>query len=128
MSRKKSNKEKDQNLARQRAEVILQVRSGKLTAKEAAKMLGVSRKTYYEWEERGLEGMMDALLNRTPGRPKTIKDAEKEALKKKVEDLKSQLSLSQHAEELRRLVEGLPRLKDLDPDNPYLKDKKKWEL
>jgi len=41
-----------------------------------------------------------------------------------VEDLENRLSLSQHVEEFQRLVEGLPSLKDLDPDNPYLKDKK----
>ena len=39
-------------LARERALVILQVRSGDLTAKEGAERLGVSRKTYYEWEEQ----------------------------------------------------------------------------
>jgi transposase len=42
-------REKELKLARQRALVILQVRSGALTAKEGAKLLGVSRKTYYEW-------------------------------------------------------------------------------
>jgi hypothetical protein len=41
-------KEKEQELARERALVILQVRNGALTAKEEAKLLGVSRKTYYE--------------------------------------------------------------------------------
>ena len=128
MNRKKIQEEQEKAIARQRAEVILQVRAGKMTAKEAAQALGISRKTYYEWEERGLEGMMDALLNRPPGRPRTERDEEKEKLQKQVEDLKSRLSLSAHVEELRRLVEGFPSLEDLDPDNPYLKNKKKGSL
>ena len=49
---RRRKREKEQKLARERALVILQVRSGALTAKEGAKLLGVSRKTYYEWEEK----------------------------------------------------------------------------
>ena len=48
-------------IARQRAELIIQVRSGSLTAKAAAQQLGVSRKTYYKWEQRALEGILGAL-------------------------------------------------------------------
>ena len=46
--------EQNKKLARERALVILQVRSGALSVKEGAKRLGVSRKTYYEWEEKSL--------------------------------------------------------------------------
>lgn len=45
-----------QALARQRAQLIMQVRSGVLRAQEAALQLGVSRKTYYKWERRALGG------------------------------------------------------------------------
>ena len=124
MSQKK-NQSQEEKLARERAEVILQVRAGKMTVKEAAKILGISRKTYYEWEEKGLEGMMGALTNKPPGRPKIETDDEKEKLKKKVKDLERRLSLTDHVEELKRLVQGLPSLKELDPDNPIFKDKKK---
>ena len=41
-------------LARQRAQLIMQVRSGVLTAEAAARQLGISRKTYYKWERRAL--------------------------------------------------------------------------
>jgi len=122
MNEKRETNEKDR--ARQRAEVILQVRAGRMTAKEAAAALGVSRKTYYEWEERGLQGMMEALENRPKGRPTKEKDREKEDLMAQLKELEQQLSLSEHLGELRRVMEGLPSLKDLDPDNPYLKDKK----
>ena len=42
--------EQEKKLARERASIILQVRSVALTATEGAERLGVSRKTYYEWE------------------------------------------------------------------------------
>jgi hypothetical protein len=58
-----------QPLARQRAELIMQVRSGSLTAKEAARQLRISRKTYYKWERRALAAMAEALVNRRHGRP-----------------------------------------------------------
>lgn len=37
-----------QALARQRAQLIMQVRSGVMSAQEAARRLGISRKTYYK--------------------------------------------------------------------------------
>ena len=36
-----------QALARQRAQLIMQVQNGLLSAQEAARQLGISRKTYY---------------------------------------------------------------------------------
>ena len=50
-----------QALARQRAQLIMQVRSGVLSAQEAARQLGISRKTYYKWERRALAAMVEAL-------------------------------------------------------------------
>jgi len=41
-------KESQQEQARQRAEMILKVRGGQITAQEAARALGISRKTYYK--------------------------------------------------------------------------------
>jgi DNA-directed RNA polymerase specialized sigma24 family protein len=39
----------------------MQVRSGLLSAQEAARQLGISRKTYYKWERRALAAMVEAL-------------------------------------------------------------------
>ena len=75
-------KDKEQKLARERALVILRVRSGALTAKQGAQELGVSRKTYYEWEERALKAMALALENRVAGRPSVFTDEEKERLRR----------------------------------------------
>jgi len=77
--------EKNKKLARERALVILQVRSGALTAKEGAKLLGVSRKTYYEWEEKSLKAMALALENHPAGRPPVPTDEEKETLRERIQ-------------------------------------------
>jgi DNA-binding XRE family transcriptional regulator len=69
-------REKEKKLVRERALVILRVRSGVLTAKEGAQLLGVSRKTYYEWEEKSLKAMALALENRPAGRPPVPMDEE----------------------------------------------------
>src|SRR4030042_3494126 len=79
--RGRPQKEKEQKLARARALVVLQVRGGTLTAKQGAKLLGVSRKTYYEWEEKSLKAMALALENRPPGGPPALMDPERQALR-----------------------------------------------
>lgn len=55
---------------RKRAEVIMKVRCGLLSATQAAKELGVSRKTYYKWEKRGLSALLDGLAEKDSGRPR----------------------------------------------------------
>ena len=95
--------EKERKLARERAAIILQVRSGALTATEGAERLGVSRKTYYEWEDRALKAMALALENHSPGRPSVPRDAEKEALQSKVRGLEKKLYLAEKTIEVRDL-------------------------
>jgi transposase len=92
--------------ARRRAELILKVRAGQMTASEAAKRLGVSRKTYYKWEQRALEGMLEGLCERNSGRPACEPDEEKENLKKKVMELERELKAKQQSEELRKLLKA----------------------
>jgi transposase len=60
---------KPQDQARLRAQLIMKVRCGLMTAAEAARLLGVSRKTYYKWEQRGLSALLDGLSDQPPGRP-----------------------------------------------------------
>jgi transposase len=100
----KDEKEKEQ--AQKRAEVIMRVRTGQMTATDAAKALGVSRKTYYEWEKRGLGGMLDALENGQSGRPAEIQDPEIERFREELKDAKTRLLMSQRELEIRDLLEG----------------------
>jgi hypothetical protein len=96
--------EKERKLARERASIILQVRSGILTATEGAERLGISRKTYYEWEDRALAAMAETLENHPPGRPSIPLDAEKEELQRKVRDLEKKLYLAEKAIEVKDLL------------------------
>jgi transposase len=96
--------EKERKLARERAAIILQVRSGALTATEGAERLGVSRKTYYEWEDRALQAMALALENHSPGRPPVPLDAEKEELQRQVQDLEKRLYLAEKTIEVKDLL------------------------
>src|SRR5512136_2617470 len=97
-------REKNQKCARERALVILQVRSGVLTAREGAKLLGVSRKTYYEWEERSLQAMALALENRPAGRPPVVLDEEKEVLRERVQELEKKLYLAEKTIEVKEIL------------------------
>jgi transposase len=101
---RRHKKEKEQKLARERALVILQVRSGALTAKEGAQLLGVSRKTYYEWEEKSLKAMAQALENHAAGRPPLPVDPEKETLRERVRELEKKLDLAEKTIEVKELL------------------------
>jgi transposase len=97
-------RDKEEELARQRALVILQVRSGALTAKQGAKLLGVSRKTYYEWEEKSLKAIALALENGSPGRLPAPVDPEKEALRERIRELEKKLDLAEKTIEVKELL------------------------
>ena len=115
--------EKEKKLARERAAIILQVRSGALTATEGAERLGVSRKTYYEWEDRALQAMAFALENHAPGRPLVPPDAEKEELQSKVRDLEKKLYLAEKTIEVKDLLSAF----DLHEAKKNQKKKQKVE-
>jgi len=94
-----------QALARQRAQLIMQVRSGLLTAQEAARQLGVSRKTYYKWERRALAAMVEALADREAGRPPRPIDPEKQALERQTQELEAKLEVLEQTEQIRQRLE-----------------------
>jgi len=92
--------------------VILQVRSGALTAKEGAKLLGVSRKTYYEWEEKSLKAMAQALENHTAGRPTSSIDPEKEALRERIRELEEKLEMAEQTIEVKEVLGAYEEFRD----------------
>ncbi len=104
--------EAKKKLARERALVILRVRSGAITAREGAQQLGVSRKTYYEWEERALEAIALALENRPMGRPSGDLDEEKESLRDRVRDLEKKLDVAQKTIEVKEILAAYDDLRE----------------
>ena len=90
--------------ARQRATLILQVQAGQITASEAARQLGMSRKTYYQWERRALEGLMQGLKPGNPGRPSTQPSREVAQLRQKVQELEQKLEETEKVAQLRELI------------------------
>jgi transposase len=109
---RRHKRDKERKLARERASVILQVRSGALTAKEGAKLLGVSRKTYYEWEEKSLKAMALALENRPAGRPPVPVDEEKERLQERIRELEKKLDLAEKTIEVKELLAAYEEFRD----------------
>jgi Helix-turn-helix domain len=90
--------------ARQRAEVIFQVRSGQMTATQGAQLLGISRQQYYQWEQRALQALLSAVENQPTGRPKAPTDPEKAALQRRVEQLEQEVQQHRQREQLRQLL------------------------
>jgi transposase len=96
-----------QQTARLRAEVIMKVRCGLLTAREAAEQLGVSRKTYYKWEERGLAGLLSSLTDQASGRPCQPVDSEKQSLEQQLEQAHRECAILQHKMALKEVLTDL---------------------
>jgi transposase-like protein len=59
-----------------------------MTAAQAAKQLGVSRKTYYKWEQRGLSALLGGLSDQPPGRPEKREDSKQTVLENQLSQLK----------------------------------------
>ena len=93
--------------ARLRAEVIVKVRAGLMTATAAAAQLGVSRKTYYEWEARGLGGMLENLEDQTAGNPPSPVSPEQVALQEKVAKLEQELAVAKQTAEIRAVLRAM---------------------
>ncbi len=92
-----------------RTEMIVKVRAGLMTATAAAEALGVSRKTYYKWEKKGLPAMLAAGQDETAGRPETGPTGEVTALKTQVAELEAKLDEMSQTAELRYMLRLLER-------------------
>jgi transposase len=93
--------------ARRRAEMILKVQSNLMTASAAARELG-SRNTYYEWERKGLKSLIEALTDSAPGRPSDPPDSEKEALKRRLDEMGKELELVKARMKVRDILAEAP--------------------
>ena len=83
----------------------MKVRCGLMTATEAAHLLGVSRKTYYKWEQRGLAALLEGLQEQTGGRPEIPWQQRRVAeVEKQVAQLQQDKELLQKKMQLKDLV------------------------
>lgn len=71
----------------ERWRVVQEHLRGRLNGTEAAEELGISRKTFYEWLDRAMEAMREALADRPNGRPPKPEDPEKAQLQETVKAL-----------------------------------------
>ena len=95
--------------ARLRAELIMKVRCGLMTAAEAARQLGVSRKTFYKWEQRGLSALLDSVTDQPPGRPPDPLDDHRQWLAKQLRDARREIDLLNHKMALKDVLTELKR-------------------
>jgi len=111
--------------AQHRLDIILKVLSGEIQATQGAHLLGVSRKTYYEWENKALSGMHEALKNKNPGRPEKEFNPYVEEMKKKVSNLTRQVLMLEQEREIRDILQG--ELRHAFEDTPSEAQKKSIE-
>ena len=90
-----------------RASLILQVRSGQITALEAARQLGISRQAYYKWERRALRALLQSLEDQPKGRPPSETDPRKDQLQNRVNELERKVRLYEQREQIRALLKEL---------------------
>ena len=102
-----------QQAALKRAEVIMKVRCGLMNASQAAARLGVSRKTYYKWERRGLSALLSGLEDQPSGRPSQPVDEKKAALERQLALARQDNALLKHKLELKDVLTDLKLTSDI---------------
>lgn len=96
-----------QQTARLRAELIMKVRCGLLTARQAADRMGVSRKTFYKWEQRGLNALLGSVTDQHPGRRPNPSDDRCQSLEKQLAEANRQIDLLNHKMALKDVLMDL---------------------
>jgi len=96
-----------QQTARLRAELIMKVRCGLLTARQAADRMGVSRKTFYKWEQRGLNALLGSVTDQHPGRRPNPSDDRCQSLEKRLLEANRQIDLLNHKMALKDVLMDL---------------------
>ena len=90
-----------------RASLILQVRSGQITAQQAAQQLGISRQAFYKWEKRALKALISALEDQPWAGPRSKRTRRRTNSKTGWEELERKVRLYQQRETLRTLLKEM---------------------
>ena len=83
----------------------MKVRCGLMNASQAAERLGISRKTYYKWEQRALSAMLEGLTDQP--RPSQPVDTGKQALEKQLAEALRDNELLKHKMALKDVLTDL---------------------
>jgi len=119
-----ADKKAREQMARKRAVLIMKVRSGAMSVEQAAKELGVSRKTYYAWEGRAFRAMMEAIETQPSGRPAKSPDRAKASLEERVRQLEQALLVAEKRLELKEWMRPLGEDLGLKESKPLPRPKK----
>ncbi len=103
----------------------MKVMNEEITAAKAAKLLNISRKSYYKWEERFMENMLDSMEVREPGRPSHAVDVEKEAMKKELKEQADQILALRMSVQVRDEMMKMPEFLEMKEDSKKSKKKRK---
>jgi transposase-like protein len=87
-----------------RMEAVLAVLSGRLSVTQAARAAGVSRKTFYEWEAKAMQGLAQALTDGPPGRPPDRPDPEVARLQQEKSRLEADLEIERKTRRIREVL------------------------
>jgi hypothetical protein len=100
--------------ARKKMEVLLEAMTGHITVGEACVKLGVGEAAYHKLRQRMLQGAMEGLEPRTPGRPAqvSIVDPKVVELEEEVRQLRIDLRASQIRDEIALLMPHLIKVPD----------------
>jgi transposase len=85
----------------------MKVRCEMITARKAAQQLGVSRKTFYKWEQRGLTALLEGVTDQQPGRPADPSDDRCQSLEKQLSEAKREIELLNHKMALKDVLMDL---------------------
>jgi hypothetical protein len=69
--------------------------------------MGLSRKSYYQWEQRALAALLEAVQPQPAGHPSLTPDPEKEALRQRVAHLEQQVAELEQVNQLRQIVQQI---------------------
>lgn len=98
--RKSSAKVKPEELVK----AFLEVRGGILSVTDAAQRLGISRKTWYERENRLMQALLEAGTPKPPGRPSSQADPQTQMLRSENQSLRQQVVVLEQRSRIQQML------------------------
>jgi transposase len=99
--------DRELELALKRVKAFILEQAERLSVTDAAKELSIARQTYYDWQRRGFDALLEAMRDRPAGRPAEPADTEKEALRRRIQELESALLVAQQQLTLRDVTRAM---------------------